>query len=91
MGVYTYKLSLFVRYCPFVTCVCDEEGCGLLADGDTSTQLTNWGYAVTARYFLSTGRLLVVLTEGRDFCSLNRENWSETCENGEQGVSFAGF
>jgi hypothetical protein len=34
--------------------------------------------------------LLVVLIEGRDFCSSNRENWSETCENGVQGVSFAG-
>lgn len=34
--------------------------------------------------------LLVVLTEGSDLCSMNRESLSKTCEIGVQGVSFAG-
>ena len=33
---------------------------------------------------------LVVFTDNRDLCSLNRESWLEICEIGKQGVSFAG-
>ena len=38
-----------VRHCPFVTCACIAEGCGLLADGQTCTQLTTRGYAAAVR------------------------------------------
>ena len=40
--------------------------------------------------FFKCCRLLVVLTEDGDLCSLNRESLSKTCEIGVQGVSFAG-
>ena len=45
---------------------------------------------MTARHFFKCCRLLVVLTEGGDLCSLNKESLLETCENGVQGVLFAG-
>ena len=32
-------------------CVCAVEGCGLLADGQTCSQITTRGYAVTVRTF----------------------------------------
>ena len=43
------SVSQQVRYCPYVTCVCIVEGCGLLADGQTCSQLTTRGYAAAAR------------------------------------------
>lgn len=35
-------------------------------------------------------RFLTVFTEGGDLCLLNKESLPEICENGEQGVLFAG-
>ena len=43
------SVSQQVRYCPYVTCVCIVEGCGLLADGQTCLQITTRGYAATVR------------------------------------------
>ena len=38
-----------VGHCPYVTCARIAEGCGLLADGQTCSQLTTRGYAAAAR------------------------------------------
>ena len=53
MGDHTsvFMESSYVRHCPFVTYACTEEGCGLLADGQTRQQLINWRYAVTVCVF----------------------------------------
>ena len=55
-----------------------------------SVAINNLGIRRDCVHFLKCCRLLVVLTEGRDLCCLNRESWSRTCENGVQGVPFAG-
>ena len=46
---------------------------------------------MTAWHFIfKCCRSLVVLIEGGDLCSSNKESLPETCENGVQGVLFAG-
>lgn len=48
-NIYVVWLLKAVGHCPFVTCACIAEGCGLLADGQTCLQITTRGYAVAAR------------------------------------------
>ena len=55
-----------------------------------SVAVSNSGIRRDCVHFFKCCRLLVVLIEGSDLCSLNKESKPETCENGVQGVFFTG-
>jgi hypothetical protein len=72
---------------PYAAAAGNEEGCGLIAYGQISSQLTVRGSAAfrAARRSPPCGRLLAVFTEGADSSLPDWGNASETCEIGGLG------